>query len=167
MRDRADVSQPFNLSIPGGVSNVPKPGKIYPVDRLQILQADLTRAYEGKGTGRRVNVKPMHDSAQHPSVEKYLPRFAGAPQGTVKLGTDGSMAAFVPAGRALTWQMMSPTNQPTVRERSWVSFVPGEIRTCASCHGLNSQTQNGLTEPQNKPKALGDLMSVWKSLTGH
>jgi hypothetical protein len=168
LRDRADVSQPFNLNVPGGVKNTPKGGKVYDIDRFQILQADLTRGYgAGRGElspGRRVYVKPLHNSAQHPLVETVVPPLVGAPAGTVKLGKDGSMAAFVPAGRALTWQLMSPTNAPVVRERVWVSFAPGEIRTCASCHGLNSQTQNGLTEPQNAPQALSDLLEAWKKL---
>lgn len=164
LRDRADVSQPFNLSIPGGTSNIPKSGKVYDIDRLQILQGDLTRGYATKPSGRRVYVKPMHDSAQQPNVESLNPSVTGAPQGTVKLGADGSMAAFVPAGRALTWQLLSPTNQSVVRERVWVSFAPGEIRTCANCHGLNSQTQNGLTEPLNEPQALHDLLKSWKQL---
>lgn len=164
LRDRADISQPFNLKIPGGVKNVPSGGKVYSVDRLQVMQADLTRTYGSRNNkGRRVYVKPMHDSKQHPNVEAQLPPFAGAPQGTVKLGTDGSMAAFVPAGRALTWQMMSPANEAVVRERVWVSFAPGEIRTCASCHGLNSQTKNGFPEPTNRPKALTDLLVKWKA----
>lgn len=166
MRDRADISQPFNLKIPGGVKNVPSGGKVYSIDRMQLLQADLTRGYAHSGNGRRVYVKPMHDSQQHPNLEDQLPAFPGAPQGTVKLGTDGSMAAFVPAGRALTWQTMSPTNESVVRERVWVSFAAGEIRTCTTCHGLNSQTKNGFPEPTNRPKALTDLLVKWKAGQG-
>ena len=74
------------------------------------------------------------------------------------------MAAFVPAGRALTWQMTSPVGKPVVRERVWASFAPGEIRTCASCHGLNSKTLNNFSEPLNKPEALRDLLKHWKTL---
>jgi hypothetical protein len=168
LRDRADVSQPFNLSVPGGTKNVPHGGRVYDVDRFQILQGDLTRGYgAGRGEpspGRRVYVKPLHNSAQHPLFDTVLPPIAGAPAGTVKLAADGSLAAIVPAGRALTWQLMSPANEPVVRERVWVSFAPGEIRTCASCHGINSQTHNGLGEPQNPPQALRDLLQAWKKV---
>ncbi len=173
MRDRADVSQPFNLNIPGGVKNVPVPtvnggpAKVYDIQDLQIFQGDLTRAYASGGTpapGRRVYIKPMHNSAQQPKLESQnIPNPAG-PAGSVKIGMDGSMAAFVPAGRALTWQVTSPAGKPVIRERNWLTFAPGEIRTCASCHGVNSNTHNNFAEPVNKPQALRDLMTYWKTL---
>jgi Hydrazine synthase alpha subunit middle domain len=173
MRDRADTSQPFNLNIPGGVKNVPvptvngKPSKVYDIQDLQIFQGDLTRAYASSGgnpPGRRVYSKPIHNSAQQPKLQSQnIPNPTG-PAGSVKIGLDGSMAAFVPAGRALTWQVTSPTGKPVIRERNWLTFAPGEIRTCASCHGVNSSTHNNLAEPINKPQALRDLMTYWKTL---
>jgi hypothetical protein len=51
-----------------------------------------------------------------------------------------------------------------VRERNWITFQPGEIRTCASCHGLNSKDQAGGLTPMNKPEALRSLMQYWKQL---
>jgi len=45
-----------------------------------------------------------------------------------------------------------------------VTFHPGEIRTCAACHGVNSQAHGGLLTPTNKPEALRDLLRHWKSL---
>jgi hypothetical protein len=172
-RDRADVQQPYNLRVPGGVSATASGGggaggapKVYDIDHLQILQGDLTRSYESMGdVGRRVYIRPIHDSAQTPALSSANPPNATGPAGAVKLGLDGSMAAFVPAGRALTWQLTGngTTGTPVVRERNWVTFAPGEIRTCASCHGVNSKTQTGTTEPVNKPQALRDLMTYWKS----
>lgn len=162
LRDRADVNQPFNLRVPGGVQNVPKSGTVYDISGLQIFQGDLTRGYgNGASKGRRVYARPVHNSTASTDVESWYP--AGGQPGTVQIGKDGSTAAFVPAGRALSWQLTSPTGKPVVRERIWVSFAPGEIRTCASCHGINKQTVNGLTEPQNPPEALRDLMRTWKT----
>lgn len=162
VRDRADVNQPFNLRVPGGVQNVPKPGIVYDVGGLQIFQGDLTRGY-GSGTrpGRRVYARPVHNNTVHTDVESWYP--TGGQPGTVQVGKDGSTAAFVPAGRALSWQLTSPTGKPVVRERVWVSFAPGEIRTCSGCHGLNKQTLNGLAEPQNPPEALRELVRLWKT----
>jgi hypothetical protein len=39
---------------------------------------------------------------------------------------------------------------------------PGEIRTCAGCHGENSKNQAGLGKPLNKPEALRQLLRYWK-----
>lgn len=163
LRDRADVSQPYNLRVPQGVQNVVKQGTVYDVSGLQIFQADLTRGYgNGNGRGRRVFARPVHNNSTHADVASWYPTTT-EPEGTVKLGKDGSMAAFVPAGRALSWQLVSPTGKPIVRERIWVSFAPGEIRTCASCHGVNKATGNGLAEPSNPPEALRDLVRNWKA----
>lgn len=158
MRDKADVGQPFNLRVPGGTQNIPRPGKVYDISHLQIFQGELTRSYE-KQNGRRVYSRPVRNNEHHPEIEKFYSEKA-----RVELGADGSMAAFVPAGRALSWQLVDPTGKPVVRERVWVSFAPGEIRTCASCHGINSKTHNNLSEPTNKPEALRVLLRNWKTL---
>jgi hypothetical protein len=76
------------------------------------------------------------------------------------------MAAFVPARRALTWQLTDPNGSPVVRERFWLTFQPGEIRTCTSCHGLNTRDQAGHAVPTNPPEALRRLLKAWKLNTG-
>ena len=152
-RDRADVQQPYNLAVPGGVSSIVAPleGPIYDVAWLQIFQADAVRGYDGRD-GRRHLARPMHE----PEVST-----SGGPEGSVAIGLDGSMAAFVPAGRALTWQLSAPDGEPVVRERNWLSFAPGEVRVCASCHGINTASQTGDPEPTNPPEALASLLAQW------
>jgi hypothetical protein len=83
--------------------------------------------------------------------------------GAVNLEADGSMAAFVPAGRAMSWQLTDPTGVPVVRERYWLTFQPGEMRVCTSCHGLNELDQAGNTAPQNPPEALRTLLEFWQN----
>jgi hypothetical protein len=161
-RDRADLHQPYNLHVPGGVQTAPKSGTVYDISALQIFQGDLTRGYgQGSSPGRRVFAKPIHNNQVNTDIESWLPNDAPT-RGAVKIGKDGSTAAFVPAGRALSWQTVSPTGKPVVRERYWVSFSPGEIKTCAGCHGINSQSQSGQGVPQNPPEALRELMRAWK-----
>lgn len=161
-RDDADRQQPFNLRIPGGVQTVGAGGTIYDVAYLQYFQGDQVRGYLWGGAtpqeGRRVIPQPMHDAnamvANPPSP---------GPDGSVVLGLDGSMAAFVPTQRALSWQLTAPDGEPVVRERYWLTFQPGEIRTCTSCHGLNVDDQAGGTTPTNPPQALHDLLVYWQS----
>ena len=52
---------------------------------------------------------------------------------------------------------------PVVRERFWLTFQPGEVRVCASCHGLNNVDQAGGAAPANTPDALYQLLQSWKS----
>jgi hypothetical protein len=70
----------------------------------------------------------------------------------------------VPAGRALTWQTTDAQGTAVVRERNWITFQPGEVRVCASCHGVNSRDQAGRLAPQNRPEALRLLLKWWKTL---
>ncbi len=161
-RDRNDRQQPFNLQIAGSsTQTVGASGKVYEISSLQLLQGDLLRGYGGIASsqpGRRVIAQEMHDAMA------YNPPDPGGPTGSTKLGSDGSLAAFVPAERALTWQLTDPQGMAVVRERYWVTFGRGEIRVCASCHGINSQSQSGGAVPQNPPEALRTLLRHWKTL---
>ncbi len=160
-RDDADRQQPFNLRRAGtSAQTVTVPGAVYDVSHLQFMQADLIRGFGGTSTpapGRRVLARPMHDPAA------ANPPSPGAPGGSVALGPDASLAAFVPARRAMSWQLLGPVGDPIVRERYWVSFQPGEVRVCASCHGANEAVHGGQSPPANTPQALVSLLQWWQT----
>ena len=174
-RDAADRQQPYNLKV--AWSNTQTLGavipgvtqKIYDIGWMQFLQADGLRGYTLDGLnaaalpvpGRRMMPVPMYDSlalAENPPV-------AGAPAGSVKLGNDGSLAAVLPAGRAMSWHLTDTAGTKSqVKERYWVTFAPGEVRTCAVCHGVNTKDQAGnLGAPLNKPEALYTMLNFWKT----
>ncbi|WP_438482191.1 hypothetical protein [Oleiharenicola lentus] len=161
-RDRADEQQPYNLRVPGGVQSIGSTGKIYDVTHLQIFQADLVRGLglrkptDTPYPGRRVLAQPLHDTVAE------LPATIG-PAGSVKLALDGSAAAFVPARRALSWQLTDAAGVPVVRERFWITFQSGEVRSCTSCHGVNTRDQANKTVPTNTPQALVELLATWKT----
>ena len=160
-RDDFDLQQPYNLRIPGGVQTIGEPGTIYDITHMQFFQADQLRGWTGGYSedprpGRRVLAQEMHDTAvSNPPTT--------GPQGSVALGLDGSMAAFVPAQRAMTWQLTDENGEGVVRERYWITFQPGEIRLCTSCHGLSEVDQVGNSAPQNPPQALLTLLQFWQS----
>ncbi|MFN8358499.1 MAG: T9SS type A sorting domain-containing protein [Candidatus Kapaibacterium sp.] len=162
-RDKADKQQPYYLKIAGTAKQTPNAsGKVYDVAHFNIYQGDLIRgvgkfsASTPAGPGRRVIAQHLHDATNPPNP-------TGVP-GSTKLGTDGSMASFVPTARALTWSLADPNGKDIVRERYWVTFPAGEIRVCASCHGTNDAAVNPLNAtPQNKPEALRTLLQYWKS----
>ncbi len=163
-RDRNDRQQPFNLRIPGtSTATIATPGRVYDVAYLQLFQADQIRSMFWGGSrpiaGRRVLAQPLHEAlAENP------PPPAGAPAGSVVLARDGSMAALVPARRAMTWQLTDPAGNPVVRERYWLTFQPGEIRSCTSCHGPSQSDQLGRPSPTNTPQALTELLRHLKSI---
>ena len=158
-RDDLDQQQPFNLVVPGGVQKTPRPGKQYSVLDLQIFQGDQIRGYgrnSGVWDGRRVLANLMHEGGDVAVTRE------DSPASSVEVAIDGSLAALVPAKRALTWQLLSPDAEPVVRERYWLTFAAGEIRTCGSCHGVNKVDQSGDVAPTNKPEALRTLLQLWK-----
>lgn len=155
-RDRADTQQPFNLRVPGGEATTRGNGPVYDIQHYQIVQANLVRGYGNRLSGRRPVAQPMSVTSN--------PANADGPAGSVKIAPDGSTAAFVPARRALSWQTVDPEGEPIVRERVWVTLQPGEIRTCAGCHGENTRNQANEPSPTNQPQALAQLMRHWKQI---
>ena len=164
-RDQADHQQPFNLKIAGTAHQTTgTTGKIYDIAWLQLFQADQIRGLNygdtnNTGRGRRVLPQYLHD----PAADN--PTRPGIPIASVPLASDGSQAAIVPARRALSWQLMDTNGTGVVRERYWLTFAPGEIRTCTSCHGINETTQAGNPAPTNTPLALIKLLNYWKTNT--
>ncbi len=157
-RDRGDKQQPFNLQVPSGVKTTAGNGRVYDIAHYQILQANAVRAYDQAFRGRRPIAQPIAIARNAPNPS--------SPPGSVKIAIDGSTAAFVPANRALTWQTTDNNGVPIVRERLWITMQPGEIRTCAGCHGQNSKNQAGQVGPTNKPEALRELLRHWKQTSG-
>lgn len=162
-RDDADQQQPYNLKVDGSATQkqVDEAEKQYLVKYLQLFQGDQIRGIgmmsenDAPRAGRRVLAQRMHeDQGLNPPQE-------GAATGSILIAEDGSVAAVVPAQRAMTWQLADPDGEGVVRERYWLSFQPGEIRTCASCHGLNKNDQLGAGIPRNEPLALKQFLESW------
>lgn len=163
VRDDDDKQQPFNLRVAGTTTQkVTATGKIYDIAHFQAFQGDQIRGLKGCCSntpvpGRRVLAQVLH------GVSGNLPN-PGAPKGSVKIASDGSVAMLLPARRALSWQLTDTQGNFVVRERNWLSFQPGEIRTCPACHGVNNINQVGGGSPINKPKALRQLLQYLKSI---
>lgn len=142
-RDTADKQQPYNLRVAG--KQAPLAGKSYEVAHMQFFEAQQLRGIGGVASprpGRRVLAR-AHSSTN--------------------IASDGSMAAFVPAARALSWQTTDPAGVPVVRERYWLTFQPGEVRVCSACHGVNTRDQLGQPAPTQSPEALRILLRAWKA----
>src|SRR5262249_29353557 len=152
---RNDKQQEYNLKIAGSATQTVEPGAT-PVEIafLQFFQGDLVRGYSNFHGGRRPIAQVMHDGLNPP--------VPGAPPGSVQLGADGSMAALVPLRGAVTWQITQADGPAVVRERYWLTFASGEMRTCTNCHGINrTDIVLGQPPPTNPPDALRDLARWW------
>jgi hypothetical protein len=150
---RADRQQDFDLKVAWSAHQTATPGSTpKEIGWLQLFEGRQLRGFEWDG--RRVLARPIASALNPPEP--------GAPSGAVKLGDDGSMAAFVPARRALSWQTTEADGAPAVRERYWLTFQPGEIRVCTNCHGVNTHDVFGGPIPSNPPAALRELVAWWR-----
>lgn len=166
-RDAADRQQPFNLRVPGGPQTLGDGGTIYDIAQMQFFEADQVRGFGTPASplpGRRTMTRYLNDA----QALRFNPPGTVTP-GSQAIAADGSVALFVPARRALTWQSLSPDaatvlapDTAVVRERYWIEAQPGEIRACDGCHGVNATNQAGLPPATNTPQALVDLLSWWK-----
>ncbi|MCA9774735.1 MAG: hypothetical protein KC466_20110, partial [Myxococcales bacterium] len=125
-RDAADRLQPYNLQVTGGdAATIVDGGRGIDLAHLQLFQGDQLRGIGGVDSpraGRRVIAQRMHDAA---AVNLPNP---GGPASSVRVAADVSVAAIVPARRAMSWQLTDAAGTPVVRERYWLTFQPGEIR---------------------------------------
>lgn len=155
---RGDKQQDFNLKIAGSTTQTTAPGATpIEISHLQLFQGDLIRGYSQFRSGRRPLAQHLHDGMLQPLG-------GGAPPASVPLAADGSAAALVPAGRALTWQLVQSDGTPVVRERYWVTFAAGEVRVCTNCHGINTiDPVVRQPPPTNPPEALRELARWWQA----
>ncbi|MHC1767943.1 MAG: hypothetical protein AB9869_27335 [Verrucomicrobiia bacterium] len=80
--------------------------------------------------------------------------------GVVPVEKDGSACFVVPANRSLFLQALDKDFREIQRERTYVNYAPGEIRSCTGCHGQShraaasggSVTPLALTRPPSVPE---------------
>jgi hypothetical protein len=103
-----------------------KPGE---VKWLRVNEA-LPRYWS---TGRRWS--PALDSANWKAA--LWPR---VPWGVVPVEKDGSAYFVVPANRSIFFQALDENYREIQRERTYVNYAPGEVRSCTGCHGQSNRT---------------------------
>ena len=161
-RDSTDQQQPFNLKVAGQAhQTIGTGGLVYNIAHMQFLQADQIRGSGGINNpddGQRVLAQYLHDNQ---AVLNNI-SFIAAPAGSTEIYPDGSVAAFVPARRAMAWQSLDSSGIPVVRERYWITFQPGEIRVCGGCHGVNDVDQSGALPSLQKAEAFRALLQHWQ-----
>ena len=165
-RDAADKQQPYNIKVADSdhqtISQTNPTGTLYEVSHVQFFQGDQIRGYgniANPDPGQRVLAQYQHDlNAQSNNIN-----FTNAPVGSTEIFPDGSAAYFVPAKRAMAWQSLDPQGTPVVRERFWITFQPGEIRSCGGCHGVNDRDQSGALPSIEKAEAFRALLQNWQT----
>lgn len=60
--------------------------------------------------------------------------------GVVPVEPDGSAHLVVPANRSIFFQALDADFREVQRERTYVNYAAGEVRSCTGCHGQSHQT---------------------------
>jgi hypothetical protein len=80
--------------------------------------------------------------------------------GVVPVEKDGSAHFVVPAGRNIFYQALDANFRELQRERTYVNYAAGEVRSCTGCHAQSSRTGSerasttllALTRPPSTPQ---------------
>ena len=67
--------------------------------------------------------------------------------GIVPVEEDGSAYFKVPANRNIFFQALDENFMEVQRERTYVNYKPGEVRSCVGCHGRTSQAAHPIDVP--------------------
>ena len=59
--------------------------------------------------------------------------------GVVPVEEDGSAHFVVPANRSIFFQALDENFREIQRERTYVNYAPGEVRSCTGCHGQSNR----------------------------
>ncbi len=73
-------------------------------------------------------------------------------RGVVPVEADGSAHFVVPAGRSIFFQALDGDFRELQRERTYVNYAAGEVRSCNGCHGQSNRT--AIAEEGVIPRAL-------------
>jgi len=60
--------------------------------------------------------------------------------GVVPVEKDGSAHFLVPANRSIFYQALDENFRELQRERTYLNYAPGEVRSCTGCHGQSHRT---------------------------
>ena len=60
--------------------------------------------------------------------------------GVVPVEKDGSAHFLVPANRSIFFQTLDEDFREIQRERTYVNYAAGEVRSCTGCHGRSSRS---------------------------
>ncbi len=87
---------------------------------------------------------------QHSVITKDTHLGLKMQHGIVPVEEDGSAHFLVPADRNIFLQALDENYMEVQRERTFVNYRPGEVRSCAGCH----ERQSELTTPDRLPLAM-------------
>lgn len=134
----------------------PRDAKYAAADQAVCVVNDIYYGMDGvrRGTIRWIRINealPRYWSTGRrwsPSLSSSVWKAALWPRvqwGVVPVERDGSAHFVVPANRAIFFQALDENFREVQRERTYVNYQAGEIRSCTGCHGQPDHTGSAAT----------------------
>ena len=124
-----------------GMENIPRGSVKY----LRVLE-QIPRPWGA----RRPNFDDEYDQ-QHAVISKDAALGLKVQHGVVPVAEDGSASFLVPAGANIYFQVLDENYMALQTERTYVNYMPGEIRSCIGCHETPQSIQSSGTEHGEMP----------------
>jgi hypothetical protein len=142
----SNLAECIVTNVYGGMSGVEKGSIKY----LRIME-QVPRPW---GARRFYEPKYMQDEydQQHVVITKDTHLGLKIQHGVVTVEDDGSARFLVPAERNIFLQALDADYKAIQTERTYVNYMPGEVRSCIGCHESTSQTPR--TNGRHTPKAM-------------
>jgi hypothetical protein len=96
-------------------------------------------------TARRYYQGDMYDQ-QHAVITKETHLGLKVQHGVVPVEEDGSANFLVPADRSMFFQVLDENYMAVQTERTYVNYMPGEIRSCIGCHETPQDVSKAATQ---------------------
>ncbi|KKL98127.1 hypothetical protein LCGC14_1827510 [marine sediment metagenome] len=142
---KARTGKFFVRNIYEGLPNV-EPGE---VKWLRVIE-ETSRTSKQPAGGNPYNQTFLVSSALAFSVKTFL--------GVVPVEEDGSAYFEVPANRSIFFQALDENFREIQRERTYMNYQPGEVRSCTGCHGESGHAVSPVSSVA--PIALGRPPSI-------
>lgn len=105
------------------------------VERGQVKYIRVLEQIPRPWSARRPDDDDLYDQ-QHACITKDTALGLKVQHGVVPVESDGSASFLVPTERNIFFQALDENYMSLQTERTYVNYMPGEVRSCVGCHEL-------------------------------
>lgn len=118
-----------------GLENVPRGKAKY----VRVLE-QIARPWSANRAAMGGKKTEDAHGQQHAAISRYTHLGLKVQRGVAEIEPDGSAYFLVPANRNIFLQVLDENFMALQTERTFVNYMPGEIRSCIGCHESSSET---------------------------
>ena len=133
--ERRNLAALLITDVYAGLENVPRGAAKY----VRVLE-QVARPWGANRIAMGGEKTEDAHGQQHAAVSRYTHLGLKVQRGVAEIEPDGSAYFLVPANRNIFLQVLDENYMALQTERTFVNYMPGEIRGCIGCHEGSSET---------------------------